>query len=694
MRVIAETENSRHQYGDQCCFLIDYTCFPKKNNRRRISEKNKRKDKDNVNTKTKQHKTVQGESCRLPFVVIKYTTRVFVDGFPLQMEFFMHTIRSSAAKLRLAVLFLLAAPVFAAAAEELKPFYVIKVTSPGTLISIAEKIADLAGQTESEEFKSVIDSVKNMTGVDSKGFSGFALSVNEDDELIPLFLFPVTDINIANIPGHEEMFDFIRKNLKKAGKEKDTYTFELPDGAFGQLIPQWAYKWTVKMQKGHLAVVPSVFADSLPVNAEKLFDGIGDDTLTYGINCENIKFEFVEKNILLPMQLFVAQADARSGEQFGVQIEGYRYLFNEISSLTVGVNFDPKTADTACTYRVVPRKGSKAEKAFNDFGKETTIFGGFRGVPAERVCSMSVSKTAVADEKEIELGKKYLDLFFSGIIAALEENEEDEKDIKLAKDVVLSLKNLWSKQAKAGKFDAALSADVNGILTAAVSLEDTKELQKLVKMLCDYIAVKVGDDIELDVKDVKKIVEENLKKEYTTVEGFKISRLQIHVADVLAKFGDSSFERPKDFKPVISVFWAVRENAAVAVAVGEDAEKTEAAFKNALAGTKTAVPVEQPSADLSVSNLGKMLQRVILPKIEKIDPDVAKGGSREYNQFKKGVGMLSDADKSAVVSLAAVNKKDGFEAKYFISGKVITVIANIIKAVNAPELKRDAIIDF
>jgi hypothetical protein len=190
-------------------------------------------------------------------------------------------------------------------------------------------------------------------------------------------------------------------------------------------------------------------------------------------------------------------------------------------------------------------------------------------------------------------------------------------------------------------------------------------------------------------------VDKNLKRDYVTVEGFKLSSFKLALADLpIQNLGGTVPDGLKDFS--LGVFWATKDASgkqAIAVAVGPDFAKTEQAFKSALEKTKTTAPVQSPEGIFSMQGLGKMLNQVVYPFAE-------KGGAekRDLTEMKKVFDVLASAGNDATVTISAEVKPDRMDMSAKISGKAIQATISAVKLLveysEKGGLRRPSIQDF
>lgn len=532
---------------------------------------------------------------------------------------------------------------FAAAlqAEELKSFLTLKVADPGTLMSVAEKIADLSGQRR--DFDAGVASFKDMKGLNKKGPLGLVLQTDGEEIKNPVLILPIENLDEVDLPN----FDALMANAKKEGEGK--YVVNSPMGVFNL------------QQKKGCVLISSVDANAdLPEDVSKLFAGLESHTLALRLDLENTTLDAVEM-LLSPVMLIMAmQGDqmAQMAENVTTTLET---LYKECRSLTIGFTFDAKTAATEFVVTTVPKKGSDSEKQFAALKNMKTAFSGFLGSGSNVVFSFGAASVALPSEQETAMAA--VDQFLDGLLDQAEEQAETDEDFELAEKVAASFRKIVEATLKQEKSDYACSLTADATFLGAVTLGDTNELKSLIKLVYEHFKGKIAEG------NVDSTLEKYLKKEYTTVAGYKISSLVLPLAD----FKDGDLVKALNVADkTVAVYWGVKENEAVAAAFGWEAQATEQRFTEALNKTATPVAVKRPEAVFSFQPLGKLLETYV--------PEEAKDET-----MKKIVDLLTAASNDARVTLATRLADEAMEIKFAATGSAVETFVNLFRVIGDSE---------
>jgi len=571
----------------------------------------------------------------------------------------MKTIRTFATGLLLSAICLLPIPIRAA---ELQPFVTLKIAGTNTLTAVAEKAATMAGAAQDENFQNFVNTVKSVKGVNRDGIFGFAAAVNDDGDIVPILLVPITDLMGAEVPEFPEFFDQIRLFITPKGAGR--FEINTPLGTF-----------IAVQQQNHLVIVPEDSADQIPADAKKLFDDLDKYTIGIKFDLEKAEWETIEDNVFGMIMLPLAMADPAAAEQMEYAIEVYRELYKEIALISGGIAFNPQTADVELSGTMVPRKGSDMEKAFAGYKVQPTIFNGFRGTPENTVLSIGESATMAQpfeNKALMDINAKQWETILEGMLEQIELEDESGEVTDLVKKGIESVQKIIEAETKRGASDYALSFNTDGTLLFAIEMVSLGEVQKLVAMITEVARKKIPEE-------GRSILEKNMKREFVTVEGFKVSSISIPIIEtiesVVGPAPSDDVDSVRDLS--LGVFWAVKEGnkQAIAVAVGLDSAKVEQTFKSALEKTGTPAPAQKPTGIVSVQGLGKFLQQTVYPIAAKA------GKAEDLAGFKKAVDILASAGNDAVVSLDADVKADRIEMGYRVSGKAIQALISAFKIV-------------
>lgn len=533
-------------------------------------------------------------------------------------------------------LILFAIPIFA---QELKPVLTVKFASPETLVNVVEKIAELSGA--SDDVISVLDQYKNHAGLNPKGPSWFILQSDGDELRDPILCLPIEDFDKINIPGLE----MLTASLKDEGDGR--YSFNSPFGLYDVIKKTGCYVLT---QQESVA--------KLPDDPNKLIADLDKYTLAIKIDLENTSLESIE-NFLSPFMMLAALQNpdaANSLENVNEQIE---QLHNECASFTLGLMFDPKTANLDIDTVMVPRKGSATEKQIAEAKNAKTIFDGFRMSGSNVV--FSFGSVEIFNQDGIETARNSMNTFLEGILEQVEDNAETDAEYEMAEMAVESIKNVFDATAKQGRCDFAASLNSDALFLAAATIGDTEELEELIEMLVDRFKKQVGEE------KTDELFEKYQKKDYTTVEGFNLSSFILPLNEV-----DGAENCPVPFKDkTLAVYRAVKKDQAIAFAAGFDQAKTEKAFLDALTATKTPAAVQSPQAVLSLQPSGELLKNFNVDKMDETS--------------EKIVNVLTGVGSDAKITVETNNGDQALTAKIKLNGNVITAIAELIKLFTSGE---------
>jgi hypothetical protein len=366
-----------------------------------------------------------------------------------------------------------------------------------------------------------------------------------------------------------------------------------------------------------------------------------------------------------------------------------------------GFAFDPKTRDFEYAVKLLTQKGGELEKLVAARKNAQTMFGSFRTAPEESVFHFHFAHTLDPAyiayllphvEKMFEEGIKVGDIPVD-IDVKMVTKDGDLFTPEAVKSMAESWRKIVLSNLKSGTLDIILTQDVNGTLMFGMSMADTGEFQNLMRTF--FIGMM---DNPLNDKDEEKTVDgkamldrliflgKNFRIDESTIEGFKVSSLKMpmeEMADLVNAFADEEKPLPKAYRDMtLGVFWAVKENEAVAFAIGPDFAETEKTFKKALAGVKGKVPVQQPLASFSLPNYGKSWQK-FMPMIESAldeSPEQKAKAIKGLEQFKTLLADWAKSDKDNAVTLSETFTDGGIEVSFKMPGKMIDLYVLLIKS--------------
>jgi hypothetical protein len=525
-------------------------------------------------------------------------------------------------------------------AEELKPFLTLKVASPETLLNVAGKIAELSGT--SKDFKNAVAPFKDLAGLNSEGSIGFVLHSDGQELKEPILILPIKDLNAVNLPG----FETITTGLKKQSDGK--YLLNSPLG-----------NYVFYQKSGYVIVVTEESALSLPNDPKTLIAGLEDYTLGIKIDFENTSLDAIETALAMPQMILAMQGGPQATQAIEQFNEAVGEIYKEVRSLTFGISLDPKTAEVSFVTLTVPRKGSESEQQVTDYKSAKTAFGGFLG-GKNVIFSANGVETLAQSDVTVAIG--ILDQLLDAMVAQIEEQSETDEEAEFGEAIADSARKILAETFKKGRIDLAVSLESDGTLLAAMTLGSTAELEKIAVRLLERAKKNHGD------AEVDEFLKKYLKKNAATIEGFNVSTLKIPLAEVA-----EGHDLPEKLaKETIGLFLATKTDEAVALAFGFDFDKTEKAFHQALSQTKTLVPLKQPMLVIALQPLGQLLKKYT-------DFDSAN------DVAAKSIELLVSAGADAKMTGSAEVVDNALLSKFNISGKAITVLANIIKIFAATE---------
>ncbi|MDR0610868.1 MAG: hypothetical protein LBG58_12210, partial [Planctomycetaceae bacterium] len=392
-------------------------------------------------------------------------------------------------------------------AEELKPFITVKVASPETLLNVAGKIAELAGT--SKDFENAVAPFKELSGLNPKGSIGFVLHSNGQELKEPILILPVKNLDAVNLPG----FETVTTGLKKLSDEK--YVINSPLG-----------NYLFYQKNDFIVVVAEDSALTIPDNPQTLFAEFEKETLGIKIDVENASLDAIETALAVPQMLLAMQGGPQATQAIEQFNETLEKIYEVVSSFSMGISFDPKTADLNLTYVAVPKKDSELEKILVNYKTAKTRFSGFIGNKNDVIVSMNSVETSTPTDIDVSIAS--VNQLFDAVLLQIEEQSETDEEIEFGESIVESLKKILIASIAKGASDAGASLDADGTLLFAMTVGETAELEKLGVKIFDWIKK------EHDEEDVKEFLKKYFKKNYTAIEGFNVSSLKIPLEEAAA----------------------------------------------------------------------------------------------------------------------------------------------------------------
>ncbi len=480
----------------------------------------------------------------------------------------------------------LAIPVFLgqnAAAQDMQSFVTIKLGTPETLLQSAEKFADLAGQ--SEQFAASKPLVEDTTGINMNGTIGIVVRTDGNTFQDAVGILPIEDINaVTNMLFVTQ----VKPMLEPTGTE-NVYRLATPAGQ----------NLRVEQKNGYVVVSLETFAVPQLDEPEKLFAGMEKYLLAAQVNIDAISLETVQGYLGLFQMMMAMQGGpeaAKALEDFPAEMER---LYKEILSFTIGFAFDPKTADMEIGTFIVGRAGSDMEKQIAETAKAQSIFAGFRGGESAIFYSHSCVYVPASSTTQVDM---QLALLAEGLLEQAK-NEVDDEEYQEIEKIAESGKAALSGLFTEGFMDGALAMNGDGVVLGALTANNTELFKVFAANIIDYVKAHAQ---EHDGQELIDLVKNHVSQNYDTVEGFKLSKLVFKLSE--AGIPEDEIDPALRDKSV-ALYWAVKENQAVAFAAGLDMGTTvETAFKAALSETKTQKPVAQPQFRFALKPLGAFLK--------------------------------------------------------------------------------------
>jgi len=568
----------------------------------------------------------------------------------------MKAITTFVSGLLLSALLLLPTSVRAA---ELQPFFTLKTSSINTLVSVAERFAGMAGAADAAEFRDIVNTARNIRGVDPNGIFGVAAVADDTGGISAIVLLPITDLWRAEIPGRPEVFDSIRPFLVRRGENR--FDIMSPIGTYVAL-----------QRQGYLVITPEGFADQIPADARTLFADLEQYTLGFKLDLEKVEFETLESTLFGPLLLMTMMQNPEMATQLENVLEIYRELYNEFAVVAGGIAINPQTADVELSGFAVAREGSEFGRSFAGYRQLPTIFSGFRGTSDNTVFSFgdSSSQPQVADSAVTELSKQQWEAILEGFLDQIAMEDESGELVELAESAIESIRNIFEAEARRGAFDYALSLNADGTLLFAFDTVSLAEIQKLAELAAAFATKNASEE-------ARALMTDNLNQGYATVEGFSVSRIQIPVIATVELFAGPAPDDVAALRDLtLGVYWAVKggDKQAIAVAIGLDSAKAEQTFKAALAQTRTAVPVQRPNGVFSLAGLGKLLQQTVDPIVAKVAPS-----ENDLATFRQVAEIFASAGSDATITLDAEITSNRMSTAYRISGRAIETIISVVR---------------
>ncbi len=547
----------------------------------------------------------------------------------------------------LSLALLLTASAVAQETAAMKPFLTLKFADPATLVSVAEKVADLAGKRR--EFDAGFASFRELGGINKTGPFGLILQSDGEAIQMPVVVLPIESFGALSFPNVEAL-------LANAEKDGDKLIFGSP---LGDIVAH--------QRKGFVLVTPSASAAPLPEDPIKLFTGLEKYTVGFRADFENTTLESIE-TFTAPLSLMMSMRGAegaKAAEQFGTVVN---LLHKEYKSISGGLVFDPKTAALDYVVTVTPKKGSAVEKQLAALKDMKTALSGFTSMAPDAIFSVNGSQNGVPqDDEQVAMAMTTIDQAIDGFLEQFADQAETDKEFEQAEIAAKAFCNVIEASMKKGSSDLGISMNANGTILIAAEVGDTQELKKANQAIVNMLQARGARG-----EEAAAALEKYWKKDFETVNDFKLTSLIIP----LAELAEASLPSTLADK-TLTFFSGIKDGEAFALAVGLDAKEVEAKFRAALAKTgEPVVATQQPIGFFALQPLGKLFDKYI--------PEENRDGTAE-----KIIKLLADAPSDAKITLSARAVDDSMEVKYGVSGSTVTTIAELIKIAVAAKVEAD-----
>ena len=548
-------------------------------------------------------------------------------------------------------------------AAEFKPFVTINVAGPAALANVVESVSALVDPNDTAGIKPQLAPYKNLPGVHATNTIGLAVAASEDSPfgVDVVVVLPISNFQTFNIPGIENAlpgFDFnvIRAMARPQGNK---LVFATPFMEFS------AYQ-----KPGYFVLATEGAADfAAAVDPKTLLAGLDQFTLGIRVDMDNLTEENIEM-ILGAISMLAAMqgADFNPEDILDMFAEGDMpaslALLADLSSMTMGFTLDPRTMNTTVSTLQVPKKDTELAKKILNVKNTRTKFNGFLHDTPKTIYSFSYLDYLT--DPEIAEFDTVLELlsegFLEGMLEAVEDEGGDGEAAALFAEALID----WITDAmdyfKDNRLtDSAMSLDSDGTLLYALAI-DPALVSDFAEQLFSLVPLLGGLDEKTQKQGeaIKQHIEGKIKWDYETVAGYSLSGVPNIFADLPEDAG-SPEELAVIQKIPLSVYWAVKEDEAVALAIGLD--KTEATFKTALQAS--AAPAQpKHTGVLALKPLGEFLQKQILPLIETFGADES-----DITQAKDIFAKLAAVDAGAKMTISQEFPDGALLQKFHLDGK-------------------------
>ena len=549
-------------------------------------------------------------------------------------------------------------------AQEFKPFLAIQTASPNVLIDVAESVAAVFDPADTAGLKEQLAPFKHLAGVNVAGTIGLALQVNKEAPygLDAVIVLPIN--NLQTFAGNLTNFGIEPTMLMSMMQAQPGGKYVIPSPLGGVVAYQ---------KQGFFIIATEGAADFAAVaDPKKLFAELEaiQNNLTLGItvNLANITLDDVEmvlEKVAPMLAMFEMDIDPENIMEISemsvseVATPSQMQLITDTASFSLGITLDPKTLNTTVSTLQVPRKDSPLAEKFLKTKETPTQFAGFLHDTPKTVFSFSyLDYLTDAEIKDVETAIELMtEGFMEGLLESVDDNEDGVAAALFAEALVQWMTDAVDYFGENKMLDAVVSLDSDGTLLYAQAIEPAL-MKDLAERLFSLVPFMMGDG-----EKVQELLTARIETDYETVAGYSLSGLPNVFADAQE---DSDIPAAVRNLP-LSFYWAVKEDKAVALAVGLGAEKTEVALKAAL--TASSVP-ENPkhTALIALKPIGELLQ-AHLPSLQEA---LGEASEADIEQGKEMFGKLAAMDVDAKMMIVQEFPDDANLVKYQFDGKVFT----------------------
>ena len=531
--------------------------------------------------------------------------------------------------------------VGAAKAADPKPVITLSISSYSALLDAGKAIATQVGQGDNYEMVQLV--FGTLPGTDSKKPLGFVLFAT-DEEFLPVVFLPVGDLN--KLTGQYSMIDSV---LSEYLEEVSPGKYLLATGSIDLVLEQ-KKNWLILYPESHpkLAVAdPSVFLNGL----DKKY------LLAIEVNFENTPKELVLQLISVA-EMMMSMLNPEAAGQFATAKEQVELLLDEGKSLLEGFNVDPKTGDITIEVAMeVKPNGTLAQGIKSQKDGKTNFSGFYRPEQAAAFVGIGVIPDA---QKAAQINQ--VESFFASAIEGVEDELEGDA-LEFVQGLLESLKEIVVATIEDGKTDIAASWKSTGEVFFAGRIAKGNQLSDVLKKVATGIS-----EVTTDLEDLLKI-------EYMTFEGYKFSSLSVPLTLFPIHPGYEELFGYLEDKSICFLIGV--KNDAVCGAFGTDVSKLEAILKKCISDSKT--PAALPKTVLSFSlplAAGAIQSLDLLPSEPVLDAVLDSLMSSPKDARITGATEITTSARST---------KSGVEFK--ISGKVIAAIAKAVAAGNEAQMQ-------